>query len=300
MMSDEPPPAFATLVQKIEPHARLVRTWPLKGGVSAQVTALEVRSPAGHTHTWLVRQHGARDLHRNPHLAADEFHLLQTLHSAGIAAPTPIYLDASGELFPTPVLVLAYIDGEPEFSPTHSDDFLSAVARQLIRIHQVAPTHFDLSFLPAHGKGFGPRPAPLDASLDEGQIRDALESLAPPPPNPPALLHGDYWPGNLLCKHGQLVAVIDWEDAAVGDPLADVANARLELLWAFGHDAMERFTALYRSNTVINFSALPYWDLCAALRPASKLSTWGLDHATETTMRARHHLFVTQALEKYT
>ncbi len=34
----------------------------------------------------------------------------------------------------------------------------------------------------------------------------------------------------MLWKDGQLVAVIDWEDAPLGDPLADVANSRLESL----------------------------------------------------------------------
>ena len=34
--------------------------------------------------------------------------------------------------------------------------------------------------------------------------------------------------------HNRIVAVIDWEDAALGDPLADVANARLEVLMHFG------------------------------------------------------------------
>jgi aminoglycoside phosphotransferase (APT) family kinase protein len=39
--------------------------------------------------------------------------------------------------------------------------------------------------------------------------------------------------------------VIDWEDAAIGCPLADLANARLELLWAAGGEAMEEFTRRY-------------------------------------------------------
>jgi aminoglycoside phosphotransferase (APT) family kinase protein len=34
----------------------------------------------------------------------------------------------------------------------------------------------------------------------------------------------------VLWRDGRIVAVIDWEDAQVGDPLADLANTRLELL----------------------------------------------------------------------
>lgn len=41
----------------------------------------------------LVRQHGSVDLQRNPHIAADEFKLLQLLQTAGLATPMPYYLD---------------------------------------------------------------------------------------------------------------------------------------------------------------------------------------------------------------
>ena len=60
--------------------------------------------------------------------------------------------------------------------------------------------------------------------------------------NPAVLLHGDFWPGDVLWQAGRLTAVLDWEDAQVGDPLADVGNTRLEFLWAFGREAMQQFT----------------------------------------------------------
>ena len=113
------------------------------------------------------------------------------------------------------------------------------------------------------------------------------------------LLHGDFWPGNTLWKDGRLVAVIDWEDAAIGDPLADVANARLELLWALGIDAMKAFTRRYASiATAVDFTDLPYWDLWADLRLAGRTSEWGLDEITEKAMRAGHEAFVAHALEQ--
>src|SRR5437867_4078487 len=83
------------------------------------------------------------------------------------------------------------------------------------------------------------------------------------------------WSCNTLWRDGQLVGIIDWEDAAFGDPLADVANGRLEILWAFGIEAMQRFTQQYQFLSSIDFTNLPYWDLCAALRAASKLGRWG-------------------------
>src|SRR5215467_10325986 len=99
------------VVQKFEPHGKLLRQWGLKGGVSAQVTALEIERPDGHTQKMILRQHGEVDLKHNPHIAADEFELLQFLHSAGQAVPKPFYLDQSGEIYATPYLVIEYIEG---------------------------------------------------------------------------------------------------------------------------------------------------------------------------------------------
>jgi Ser/Thr protein kinase RdoA (MazF antagonist) len=143
------------------------------------------------------------------------------------------------------------------------------------------------------------RPISLDESLAEGQLRDVLVATWPfPQQNHSVLLHGDYWPGNVLWREGQLVAVVDWEDAAVGDPLADLANSRLELLWAFGVTAMEAFTAHYHALRPIDLTYLPYWDLWAALRPAGKLSKWGVDPDTEKGMREGHRIFINQAFEQ--
>jgi aminoglycoside phosphotransferase (APT) family kinase protein len=294
---------FEQVVQKMDPQRKLLRTWKLKGGVSAQVTALETLRTDGDTQKMIVRQHGDVDLKHNPQIAADEFKLLHLLHSVGLAVPTPYHLDQSGEIFSTPYIVIEYIEGKPEFAPAHVPDLILQLAMHLSLIHQVDCSQLDVSFLPKLAQRYAEmlreRPTTVDESLDEGHIRDALEAVWPlPQRNAAVLLHGDFWPGNILWKDEQLVAVIDWEDAAVGDPLADIANSRLEILWACGMEAMQRFTDQYRSMTSIDFIHLPYWDLCAALRPVAQIAQWGLDDITERTMREGHRLFVTQALEK--
>jgi aminoglycoside phosphotransferase (APT) family kinase protein len=294
---------FEQLVQKLDPHSKLLHAWQLKGGVSAQMTALEIERPGGQTTKMIVRRHGDVDLKQNPHIAADEFKLLQILQSVGLATPAPYYLDRSGEIFPTPYVVIEYIEGKPEFAPAGITDLIPQLATHLARIHNVDCSNLDLSFLPKQEKRYTKklreRPANIDESLEEGRIRDILESVWPlSQQNTSVLLHGDFWPGNILWKDGQLIAVIDWEDAELGDPLADVANSRLEILWAFGIDAMHSFTHHYTSMTTIDFTNLAFWDLFAALRPASKLSEWAADDIAEKRMRERHRLFITQAFKK--
>lgn len=294
---------FAQVAQKIDPQGKLLRTWELKGGISAQVTALEIERPDGQTKKMIVRQHGEVDLKHNPYIAADEFKLLRLLQSVGLATPTPYYLDQSGEIFSTPYIVIEYIEGKPEFALSHVPDLILQFATQLSRIHAVDCSRLAVSFLPTAEKRYAEmlreRPTHVDESSDERHIRDAFEAVWPlPQRNTSVLLHGDYWPGNILWQDGQLVGIIDWEDAQLGDPLADVANSRLEILWAFGLDAMQSFTQQYQSMTVIDFTNLPYWDLCAALRPASTFAEWAADDLTKKTMREGHRWFITQAFEK--
>ncbi|MBW5469572.1 phosphotransferase [Brevibacillus formosus] len=295
---------WTRLVHNMNPSAKLLRAWELKGGISAQVTALEMETPDGTKKKVVVRQHGQADLKRNPQIASDEFKLLQILKAAGLPTPTPYHLEASSDMFTTPCLVIEFIDGQTVTAPADLSSFLQQAAFVLTRIHSVDVSRLVDTYLPKQEEAITEklhkRPAILDNSLDEGLIREVLESVWPlPQANAASLLHGDFWPGNTMWKEEKLAAVIDWEDAAIGDPLSDLGNVRLEILWAFGVEAMNDFTLHYQSaSKTLDYSQLPYWDLCAALRPASNLSDWGLEKRVEKTMRERHAVFVMQACEK--
>lgn len=287
--------ALERLVQKFSPGSALVRAWELKGGVSAEVVAIEIQCADGSLQKFVVRQPG--DAH-----AADEFRLLQALQTAKIAVPAPYYVDAASEVFETPCLVIEFVESQTQFAIETIPDMVRQLATQLARIHAVrdiAP----LSFLPRQrditAAKLRVQPAVLDARLNEGRIRDALVAAWPwPQHNADVLLHGDFWSGNVLWRDDQIVAVIDWEDAALGDPLADLANSRLEVLFAFGAEAMQQFTQHYQAQVTLDFTTLPYWDLYAALKPASKLWTWGLGEATENAMAEAQTWFVAQALKR--
>ena len=311
------------VVQKIEPRGKLLRAWPLKGGISAAMTALEIEcadGPAGAARRVIVRQPGGPALRRNPRAARDEFKLLQLAHTWGLAAPEPVHLDESGKILPAPFLVIRYIEGHPEFAPTDLLAYIVQFAARLAQIHSVDGSRPELFFLPRlDSKVAGslmpvapgqPGVAQPDGALDARSMRDTLAPAWPwPRRNAPVLLHGDYWPGNTLWCAGRLTAVVDWEDAALGDPLADLAISRLDVLCIFGIDAMQAFTQQYRSQATIDDTELPYWDLWAALRLArlvgSSLADWaaffapfGRPDITEQTIREHYQLFTKLVLEK--
>ncbi|MCA9915220.1 MAG: phosphotransferase family protein, partial [Anaerolineae bacterium] len=99
------------LVQRYASGSELRRWWPVVGGVSAQVIGLEIGLPDGTIQTVIMRRHGEADLAGNPNIAADEFRLLNLLHPYNLGTAKPLFLDTSCEIYPTPLLLLAYLDG---------------------------------------------------------------------------------------------------------------------------------------------------------------------------------------------
>jgi aminoglycoside phosphotransferase (APT) family kinase protein len=294
---------FERVVRAIDPRAVLRRTWSLRGGISSRMTVLEFALGTETRRVVLRRPDGA--LRENPLAAANEFKLLGRLEAAGLPAPTACLLDRSGKVFPAPYLVIGYIDGAPDLVTIPSTGLVAQLVSNLVKIHRVEAARFEQ--LPVYTPCFLRQQHSTypDASLDAARIRDVLRrSWAPRSSNPTVLLHGDYWPGNILWKDGRLVGVVDWEEACLGDPMCDVAIARLDLLWAFGIATMDEFTRQYRSVSGFDLGDLPYWDLDAALRPVFNIGEWAAGSAalqgpnvTEETMRAGHRTFVEQAFD---
>lgn len=295
-MADASP--FEAVARAVDPTTRLLHAEPLTGGISATVTALTVERADGRTERWVVRQHGERDLRGNSHIARDEFRLLQIAAAHNLPVPPPIAVDETGAILGSPYLIVGFVDGEDDFEPDDLSATLRQMADALAAIHAI-PDIAPLAFLPRSARGYRPASHRLDDALQEGRIRAALDAHTPAAANSPTLLHGDYWPGNILWKSGRIAAIIDWEDAALGDPLADLATARLEIFWWFGEAARDNFTAHYLTRaTSCDPGNLPYWDLVAALRPCGKLADFGLDADTERTFRERHAAFVDAAIEQ--
>lgn len=287
------------VVQRFDPRSMLLRAWEMQGGVSAQLTGLEVERPDGRTLKLVVRR--SADYERNPQVADNEFKLLACLCAAGVPAPKPYLVDVSGEIFLTPYIVIQYIEGQQELSPDDLDGYIRQLVRQLTTIHAIDGAASFLPPLPHVERVVSHRLRASPTSLNDPIERDVwptLQAIWPlPRRNRPVLLHGDYWPGNTLWRDGKLVAAIDWEDAKIGDPAADLAVSRLEMLWAFGSAAMERFTARYRSMTNVDLADLRYWDLAATLGPIAHMAEWGLDEEEERAMRDALHRFIQHALD---
>ena len=164
---------------------------------------------------------------------------------------------------------MSFMDGQMHFSPADPLDYATQLAEQLAAIHAITPQNIDLAFLEQNSSLLREQqnePTSLDAIFHVDSIKSKLAGWQPTLGNAPSLLHGDFWPGNTLWRNERLAAVIDWEDAHVGEPLMDFAKSRSELAWIFGSAVLNQFTEQYQALMPLDYADLPYWDLLAMLR----------------------------------
>ncbi len=261
------------LAQKLFPRCKLLRTWELAGGSSAYMTALEALLPNGRTKRLVARRPGEGS-------AAREFHTLQAVHEAGIAAPAPLLLDTSGDLFAEPVMLIEFVEGEPDYAPADPARFVAQLAEQLAAIHRLRGANPNLAHLPQQA-------IRLSRQMSSRHcLPRRITRRRPPTPTLEAT-----WPlprsrQNQPCctaisGRATSCGATDGSPASstgktreIGHPLGDLAIARLDLLWTCGVEAMHAFTHRYQALTGEALHELPYWDLIAALRPAGRLVEW--------------------------
>lgn len=291
-------------VAELAPGGRLISSRELTGGVSATVYRLDLALVSGERRSVVFRQHGSADFKdRSDQVAEKEHGILAALHRRGLAVPEP-YLLSDGGADSAPFLVTEWIEGSTTVEPDDVQDALEQMARFLAALHTIDPHALTLpaieqiedpasaaiTYLPATESGDRARSA-LSVSSTLGEAGRS------------SLLHGDYWPGNVMWHDGRLAAVIDWEDACLGDPLADLAAARVELLCQYGDEAMASFTdhylAMIRSMVgPLPLTSLPIWEVYSSASALATMGDWGLDPDEEARRRAATERFFERAVRE--
>ena len=123
-----------------------------------------------------------------------------------------------------------------------------------------------------------------------------------PPAVAPALVHGDYRHGNLIVGPQGVHAVLDWELAHAGDPVADLAWMCIPP-WRFGEldkpvggfGLLEDLLGAYERASAVSIdrARLEWWDVLGSLRwgvMCADMPKWlrsGRDTSVERAMIAR-------------
>jgi aminoglycoside phosphotransferase (APT) family kinase protein len=268
---------------------RITALTRLSGGAIQQNWALDVATAQGERR-WVLRTDAPAVLAVS-HSRAAEFVLLRAASEAGVTVPAPLLLCEDPAVIGRPFFVMARVTGIAAAHRVVKDEALgggrvaavTALGRELARIHSIRPPRADLAFLGA------PPPdaaiaaiAAMRARLDAaGTPRPALEwglralERRAPPPLPAVLCHNDFRTGNVMLDATGVAAVLDWEFAGWGDPHADLGwfCARC---WRFGNIAMEAggigpraaFHAGYEAEAGMHIDSarLPWWELLATIR----------------------------------
>ncbi len=215
-----------------------------------------------------------------------EFLAYKSFHGRGVPVPEPVALETEGAELERPFFIMGRIDGGKAASPftvvpygEHAAKIGERFFSILGAIHTAQPEGLPITEV-------APKPAPdecwsreldywegvIDADEQHPQpiVRAAIRRLrrAPPPPAQTIrVVHGDYRSGNFLHDGaGNIIAILDWEMAHLGDPLEDLGWA-IDPLW--GHFEEGRVAgALPRDE------AIAVWEKASGLKADPEALAW--------------------------
>ncbi len=285
------------------PDTVSVEVKPLVGGSSALVARLVLTAPSGAQRQVVFRQHTDRAMKEHTgFVAAKEYHLTRDLALQGLEVPRSLALhpDRTSD---GPWLVTEWVEGSTAVDDADVDSALFQMADFLARLHDVDANSINAPGLVRIEDPTKALPKYLSDDETGSVLRRALDCGVQRRPNADVLIHGDFWPGNVMFDQSRLVAVLDWEDAKWGDPLVDLACARVELTCVYGPDASERFTAHYlkmsrhRTGRLLDHD-LALWDVYVSATALSTMHLWGLPSRDEAARRAATKRFLDSATNR--
>jgi aminoglycoside phosphotransferase (APT) family kinase protein len=204
-------------------------------------------------------------LAEEPDLASREAAALDVLAEVGLPTPRLVAVDPDGSVAGEPSVLMTRLPGRVEWDPPAVEGFLRALAEPLPVIHSVAVP--GSASLPDYGPyPLEMRRPPVWASRpDVWERAISLFDARPPPACDRVFIHRDYHPGNVLWDGGRVTGIVDWVNASIGSPWADVGHCRVNIASELGQEATERFLDLYRAVSGRTDDYHPYWDISAAI-----------------------------------
>jgi aminoglycoside phosphotransferase (APT) family kinase protein len=195
-------------------------------------------SDANNRH-WVVRRPPLETALASAHDVLREYRIVAALQQSTVPVAAVIADCADTTIIGAPFAVYGFVDGRVLHTSADAAT-LPATERHALGLHIIdVLAQLHLVDVDTIGLGdLGPR-----AGYIERQIRRWIKQWDAQSPrrvaawdtiaaqlagNPPkaqrlSIAHGDYRPGNLIVRAGQVQAVLDWELCTLGDPLADLA-----------------------------------------------------------------------------
>lgn len=296
------PEAIQAILDIILPGASYLNIHSLEGNFSNSTHLVNVRAYDGSLFQIVVRRYAIFGSYDQGEKARREFKTLQLLKSHGFPVPEPLYLDDAGAFLGSPGIVTRYVPGRLVLAYPYPPGWAEIVAKTLAHIHTIpidvphTPFLLDANrevlwflesqdaipdYIRAHPKGMAVWEAVLEYLPKLIKVK-------------PSLVHIDYWSGNILWANGAISAVVDWEEAAQGDPGIDVAYCRMDMILSGMNEAADQFLKTYEAAVNKPTANLGFWELAAAVRPMFSPDGW----ISEPPARERFADYVDAAIQK--
>lgn len=279
----------------------------LRGKIDGAESGVRVQQfPEGHSNlTYLLICGDGQEyvLRRGPlgpvapkaHDMAREFRVLQAIHPHFAEAPQPIHLCDDASVIGAVFFIMERRCGTilrgalpPEFTqvPEHGRKLSEAMVDGMVRLHAIDVSDPALAAL-GKAEGFLERQvhgwterwqrARTDTVEPMEVVSGWLANNMPVSP-PPALVHNDYKLDNVTFRSvSHVEAVLDWEMATIGDPLADLGLTLCYWSWVNepgvalgpvpsltsrpGWFTRDEFVACYAERTGRDLSQLSYYEI---------------------------------------
>lgn len=220
-----------------------------------------------------------------------EFQVLKALEGTAVPSPVARWLDADGQWFDRPSLIMRREPGTCDYYVLSGERPLEErlrLAREFCDL--LAEVHLvDWQATPLTEVLADPGPLAASAAVDQWEAvlrRDQTEPYPEielvlrwlraraPRSTRTVLVHGDFKPGNILLDGARVVALLDWELAHLGDPVEDLGWVTQPLrrrehvipgVWEV-EQILERYRA--RTGMEVDGAALRWWNTFATFRTA--------------------------------
>lgn len=258
----------------------------IPGGFSYEVWRLQARwREADETRDApLILRRAPRGGVLEPYDAGREFAVLRALEKSPVPVPRAYWVEPSGAVLGTSFYLMEFVEGviplpwDETIPPESRAAMHQAFIDTLAALHALDWQALDLGFLGVPQDREDPAALELErcrALLDRIALRPYpvlheiiawLEERRPRSPRL-SLIHDDYRMGNFVWRDGRIAAILDWERAFLGDPMADIAFTRLPALagWCDVSGAMaDRYVA--RSGIAIDEERVAFYVVLEQLK----------------------------------
>jgi aminoglycoside phosphotransferase (APT) family kinase protein len=223
----------AYLAREIPGFAGPLAVKQFKGGQSNPTYLLETPS-----RKYVLRRKPPGKLLPSAHAVDREFKVIAALFGKRFPVAEPVLYCADERVAGTAFYVMSFVEGRvfwnpemPDSNPPERAAIYQTMCATIARLHSYDPAELGLA-------GFGRGENYVSRQVDrwskqyrasETQKIDEMERLIEwlpahiPPSGPVRLVHGDYRLDNMIFEKNSpgVLAVLDWELATLGDPLAD-------------------------------------------------------------------------------